>query len=90
MWKKMFELACRVQEAPFSDHKIKGPFIPNLWRYCFFAFMNVMYGLLFFCSIRTFHYVHTHIMEGGYVQQIQTQINVVLALQAKLPIKSVL
>jgi hypothetical protein len=43
--------------------------------------MNLMYGLLFYCSFRTFHYVRTHIMEGGHVQQIQTQINVVLALQ---------
>jgi hypothetical protein len=46
--------------------------------------MNLMYGVLFYCSVRTFHYVHTHIMEGGYVQQIQTQINVVLALQVKM------
>jgi hypothetical protein len=80
----MIDILICIKLQRFHILKIKGPFVSNLWNYSFFAFMNLMYGVLFYCSVRTFHYVHTHIMEGGYVQQIQTQINVVLALQVKI------
>jgi hypothetical protein len=41
---------------------IKNAFDAKLWEYFFFAFMNIMYGLLFYCSFHTFYHVHFHTM----------------------------
>jgi hypothetical protein len=61
--------------------------VSKFWDYSFFAFMNLMYGLLFYCSARIFCHVRTNTMAGGSVERIQTQINVVLALHVIKQIK---
>jgi ribonucleotide reductase beta subunit family protein with ferritin-like domain len=63
---------------------LKKAFDNKLWNYSFFGFMNVMYGLLFYCSFQIFYYFRSNITEGGNMQQIQTQINVVLTLQVHI------
>jgi hypothetical protein len=62
-------------------NQFQAPLVSKFWDYSFFAFMNLMYGLLFYCSARIFCHVHTNTMAGGGVERIHTQINVVLALQ---------